>query len=173
MKFSYAINVVLGVAMALSIAQGARAEDLRIGVINTGKVMEQAPQAEAATKRLTQEFEPRQSKLIKLKDELSQKQQQGEKDSLTMSETARKDLEKEIGRLARDLKVGEDEFREDLRARKAEELGKVQNQILAVIQTMAKEEKYDLILNDNAVIYVSDKVDITDGLLARLKKAHE
>jgi outer membrane protein len=181
MKQADVMNSIRATARALSVTfflclamvPGASATDLRIGVINTVRVMDQSPQADAASKQLQQEFEPRQNRLAKIKEELAQKQQQDEKDGLTMSESDRRNLEKQIDKLTRDLKVGDDEFREDLRARKAEELGKVQKQIFEVIRTMAQEEKYDLILSDSAVIYAGKKADITDDLLARLKKTRD
>jgi outer membrane protein len=163
------LAITMALPLSASMMAGAQAANLRIGFINTVQVMEQAPQAQAASQHLEQEFEPRRKRLMELKETLSEKRQGGDKDALTMSDSQRGDLENEIEKGERDLQVGEDEFREDLNARKAEEMGKVQSQIFSVIQAMAKEKKYDLIINESGVIYADGKINITTDLLARLK----
>jgi outer membrane protein len=53
-------------------------------------------------------------------------------------------------------------------ARRNEELGQVQRRIFEVIEELAKNEGYDVVLGDN-VIYAADSVDITPQVLERLK----
>ncbi|MCC6714130.1 MAG: OmpH family outer membrane protein, partial [Gammaproteobacteria bacterium] len=60
-------------------------------------------------------------------------------------------------------------FREDVNLRRNEEFGKIQKEIVQSIQDVAKAEGYDLILGEG-VIYASDKTDITNAVLERLRK---
>jgi len=46
-------------------------------------------------------------------------------------------------------------------------LDKLQKQIIEVIQAVAKEQSYDLILSDG-VVWASDSIDMTDQVLKRL-----
>ena len=146
----------------------ALAVDLNVGVVNAAKVIEDAPQAEAARKKLEQEFAPRDKKLVALQKELRSQENKLERDGPIMSESARRTLERDIISLKRDFKRGQDEFREDLNLRRNEEFGKLQKRVSEVIISIAKEGKYDLILTDG-VIYASDKVDITNRIVERLK----
>jgi len=66
------------------------------------------------------------------------------------------------------LKRTSDEFREDFNMRRNEELGKFQKEVLEVINGVAKEEGFDLIVNDGATLYVSPQVDVTKKVLGRL-----
>jgi len=144
------------------------AADLNVGVVNAAKVIEDAPQAEAARKKLEQEFAPRDKKLVGIQKELRSFESRLERDGPIMSESARRSLERDIVSLKRDFKRGQDEFREDLNLRRNEEFGKLQKRVSDVIVSIAKEGKYDLILTDG-VIYASDKVDITKQIVERLK----
>ena len=62
-----------------------------------------------------------------------------------------------------------DELREDLNIRRNEELGRFQRRISETVQELAKAQKFDLILIDG-VMFVSDKVDITNQVLDRLQQ---
>jgi outer membrane protein len=63
----------------------------------------------------------------------------------------------------------QEDARRDLNVRRNEELSKLQKQIFDVIQTVAKEDDYDLILTDG-VVWASEKIDITDDILKRLRR---
>ncbi|MBS0601020.1 MAG: OmpH family outer membrane protein, partial [Proteobacteria bacterium] len=70
------------------------------------------------------------------------------------------------------VKRAQDEFREDFNIRRNEEMAKLQKLIQDAITALAQEERYDLVLNDGAVIFASEAVDITDKVLKRLSAVH-
>jgi outer membrane protein len=86
-----------------------------------------------------------------------------------MNETERRRLDRESREQRRELKRAQDEFREDFNLRRNEELGKLQRLVYEAIVSLAKEEGFDLIVNDGAVIFASQQVDITDKVISRLK----
>ena len=143
------------------------AAELKIGVVNAQKVLEQAPQAEAARKRLDGEFAPRDKAVTEMQKELRRDEERLEKDGAVMSEPERSKLEREIVAQKRDFKRKQEEFREDLNGRRNEEFGRLQKLIADVILNVAKSGGYDLVLTDG-VLYASDKVDMTDTVLQRL-----
>ncbi len=143
------------------------AAELKVGVVNAQKVLEQAPQAEAARKRLEAEFAPRDKSMIDVQKDVRKNEEKLEKDAMIMSETEKQKLDRELTSQKRELKRKQEEFRDDLNARRNEEFGKLQKRIADVILAAAKEGGYDLVLTDG-VLYASDKVDITDMVLKRL-----
>ena len=153
------------VALPMTVAIAA---DIKIGVVNTPKILDQAPQAEAATKKLEQEFAPREKAIVESQKKLQSMEEKLDRDGAIMSDAEHKKLERDVVALKRDLRRDQDEFREDLNMRRNEELGKLQRRIKDVIDVLAHEGKYDLILYEG-VVYASDKVDITDQVLDRLK----
>ncbi len=159
---------VLGVLAAVAGAP-AMAADYKIGVVAAVRVLEAAPQAEAAKKKLESEFAGKDKLLVAKQKELKGLEDRAAKDGAIMSETERTRLERDINEKRRDLKRDSEEFREDVNFRRNEEFAKIQKQIVEAIQTIAAEQKYDLVLGEG-VIFASKAVDITDMVIERLKK---
>ena len=145
------------------------AAEIKIGFVNVPKVLDQAPQARAADQRLEKEFGPRDSEILSMKRELVALNEKLSKNSAVMSNTERQRKEADMRQMRREIRRLEDEFREDVNLRRSQELGKLQRKVVEVIQTLAKAEKFDLIISDG-VIYAGSKVDITEKVISRLKK---
>lgn len=141
--------------------------NLKVGVVNAAKVMEDAPQAEAARKRLEKEFAPRDKELVQSQKKLRKLEEKLERDGAIMSDSERVRIERDLVSHKRDIRRDQEAFREDFNMRRNEELGKLQRQISEVIVSLAREKGFDLILTDG-VLYASDKVDVTDMILKRL-----
>lgn len=153
-----------------ALATPAHAE-LKIGFVNTARVLEQAPQAKAARDRLQQEFSPRESEIINAQRELKDMQDHLERDGPTMSESERARLERDILAKQRDLKRAQGEFSEDLNLRRNEEFARLQREAAQAVVDIARDDKFDLVL-EAGVVFASDKVDITDKVLARLRETY-
>ncbi|MEN9725636.1 MAG: hypothetical protein RL434_2 [Pseudomonadota bacterium] len=155
---------------AMAFSGVAVAADYKIGVVQAVRVLEAAPQAEMAKKKLESEFAGRDKTIANDSKTLKTLEDRMAKDAAIMSETERTRLERDILNKRRDLKRSSDEFREDVNFRRNEEFGKIQRQILESIQAIANEQKYDLVLGEG-VIYSSKAVDITDQVIERMKKS--
>ena len=144
---------------------------VKIGFVNSKIIMEQAPQAEQAQKNLEREFSTREASLKAEASEIEELKTKFEKDSAIMSESKRAELERKIVKKKRDLERGSDELREDLNIRRTEELSQLQREVSKVIKEIAEEEKYDIIVAENHLVFASKKIDITDKILKRLKSS--
>jgi outer membrane protein len=162
------INKVI-VAGALLLSGAMASAEYKVGVVQAVRVLESAPQAEIAKKKLETEFAGRDKQLLNDQKALKALEDRLGKDAAIMSETERTRLERDIVAKRRDIKRNSDEFREDVNFRRNEEFGKIQRQIVEAIRQLADEEKYDLVLGEG-VIYASKAVDITDKVIERLKK---
>ena len=143
----------------------------KIAFVNQTKLLQKAPQAKSARSKLQKEFGKRDKSLVKLQKEINKNATKLQKDAAILSTAELNKLKRKIVLLKRDLERDKAAFKEDLSIRQNEELLKLQKLVLQSIQTIAKKEKYDLIISDG-VIYVSKKVDITDKILAQLKKQY-
>lgn len=141
--------------------------DTKIGFVNTEKLLREAPLSIAAQKRLEKEFSGREQELQKMAKQARDLQNQLDKDGLTMSETDRKNKERELANLNREFQRQSREFREELNLRRNEELGQLQERARKVIIDIAKSEKYDIII-EQAAVYVDPKSDITDRVMKAL-----
>lgn len=159
-----ALFVTLGTVWAQT-----SAAELKIGYVSAVKVIEQAPQGEAALKRLEDEFRPRDKELVDMQNKIKAIEGELEKNALVMKESDRRAKERDVLNLKRDLKRATQEFREDYNLRRNEELAALQKVVYKAIVEIAKQEKYDLILHEGA-IYAGERVDITDKILKKLGK---
>ena len=143
--------------------------DFRLGVVNPIKVLEAAPQADDARKRLEREFQPRDKTIVAGQKKVKGLEDKLAKDGPGMGEPERRTLERNLINEKRELKRHQDEFREDFTVRRNEEFGKIQKQVVEAIQAFAKEEGFDIIVGEG-VVYANDKVDVTAKVVERLKR---
>jgi len=155
-----------GLALALASLQAA-ALDYKIGFVNTERLFREAAPAKRAQGKLEKEFAARDAELAKLNRQVRDLQAQLDKDGATMSETDRRNKERDLANLTRDLQRSQREFREDLNLRRNEELASIQERANKVIQQIAEAEKFDLILQD-PVVYASQRIDITEKVIKAL-----
>ena len=159
--------LVSGVALA-TISCGALAEG-KIGFVNSQKIVNEAPQAAKAKKKIEKDFEKRDQDLQRIAKQLQGLQENLEKNSVTMAESDRRAKEKEFGELSREFQRRQREFREDLNLRQNEENAAVIEKANKAIKQIAEAEKFDLILQD--VVWVSPRLDITERVIKALSEA--
>ena len=160
--------LTLASAVLLAVSLPAAAE-MKIGFVNSDRLMRDAAPAVKAQKKLEKEFEKREQELQKVSKQLQGMQEGLEKNAVTMSETDRKNKEREFNDLNRDFQRRQREFREDLNQRRNEELAAVIERANKAIKVIAEAEKYDIIFQD--AVYANPRIDITDKVIKALADA--
>ena len=158
------VKAAIGITLACAFALPAAAQELKIGVVNVPVLMDRAPQTKAAMDALQEEFAPRQREFMAKQKELEDLTAKIQKDVSVMGETERRNAEKNLRDLQRDVARIQQEFREDLELRQNEELGILQRSLLKEVQDYAQAEGYDLIVGDG-VLFASTAVNITEEVL--------
>jgi outer membrane protein len=156
---------VLGAA-AMSIAQ---AQELKIGYVNSERVLREAAPAKAALARMEADFSKRDRELNDQGAKLKAAADKLEKDAPTLSEGERNRRQRELVEQDRDLQRKRREFQEDLNQRRNEETAGLVERANKVIKQIFDAEKYDLILQD--VVFASPRVDITEKVIKALNAA--
>jgi outer membrane protein len=164
-------NWMIGVVAAGSLlgAQSAWSADLKIGVVDPQRLLEESPQGKAASEAMRTEFAPRQRTLQAQEQALKAKQEKLQKDSATMSEDQRARAEKELRDAARDLERARAEFNDDATARRNEEMSRLQRTLGEEVRSYAKAQNFDLILTGETVVYAAPSYDITPAILTALQ----
>jgi len=151
-------------AMAVLPAQA----DIKIGVVNAGRLLQESPQAKAVQETLRNEFAPKQREVAALQQALKAKQEKYEKDAPTMSADQRAKAEKELREGNREFTQKANDLQEDVNTRQNEELSRLQSAIVAEVQSYALSQKFDLVLAEG-VLYSNSALDITPQVLAGLQ----
>jgi outer membrane protein len=154
---------------ALALGAQVRAEDFRVGFVNTDRIFREANTAKAAQAKLEQEFARREKELNELGSGLKAASERFEREAPTLSEMQRAQRQKALIDQDREFQRKRREFQEDLNARKNEELQQVLDRANRVVRQVAEQEKYDLILQE--AVYINPKHDITDKVLKALNAA--
>ena len=159
----------LAVLLGLLILSQTTQAEVRIGVVNIPLLMANAPQAADAKKRLEKEFSPKDKQLVAQQKKIKSLEEKLARDGMTMTDTKKRELERQIIAIRRDAQRAQQEFKEDFSIRRNEELGKMQNRIIEAVKALAEEGDYDLLLTEG-VIHASDKVDVTEKVQEKLSK---
>jgi outer membrane protein len=139
----------------------------KFGFVNTERILRDATPAVRAQKKIEAEFKKRDDELARMAEQLKRMQDELDKNSVTMSESLRRNKEREFGDVNRDFQRKQREFREDLNQRRNEELAQVVEQANRVIRQIAEQEKYDIIFQD--AVFASPRIDITDKVIKALE----
>ncbi|WP_294947111.1 OmpH family outer membrane protein [Sulfurivirga sp.] len=145
------------------------AEPAKVGVVNVNLLIQQAPQAKAANKRLEKEFAPQQQQLQKLIRKLERLQADYQKNALTLTAEQKSAKEREVAMLTREIQRRRADLQELVNLRRNEELAKLQALINQAIRDIGQQEHYDLILYDG-IAFSSKRIDLTPKILAYLKQ---
>ena len=160
------LKTLVGATLLAAAAASASAEELKIGYVNSDRVLRDAVPAKAAQAKLEAEFSKREKDLTDVANRLKAASDKLDKDAPTLSETERVRRQRELVDQDRELQRKRREFQEDLSQRKNEELGAVVERTNTVIKQIFETEKYDLILQE--AVFWSPKVDITDKVIKAL-----
>ena len=157
----------LMVALLLLGSGAGVAADYKIGFVNTERLFREAAPAKRAQQKLEKEFAARDAEIQKLVKQVRDLQTTLDRDGPTMAESERRNKERDLANQSRDLQRMQREAREDLNLRRNEELASLQERANKVIQQIAIDEKFDLILQD-PVVYASQRIDITEKVIKAL-----
>lgn len=160
-------TLMLAGVMALS--NSLNAAELKIGYVQVDKILQEAPQTAESGKKLEREFGPKSQELDRLQKQIRDIESTLDKEGLTLSETERRNKERDASSLKIEFQRKQRELREDINLRKNEELASLQDRINKAVQTVSEADGYDLVVY-GGVAYASKKIDITDKVLKLLGK---
>ena len=150
-------------------AASLNAAELKIGYVQVDKILQEAPQTAESGKKLEREFSPKSQELDKMQKQIRDIEAVLDKDRLTITETDRRNKERDVSNLKIEFQRKQRELREDINLRKNEELSSLQDRINAAVKTVSETDGYDLVVY-GGVAYASKKIDITDKVLKLLGK---
>ena len=156
-------------ASALLAPAMLQAQELRIGYVNSERVLREAAPAKAALARMESDFSKRDKDLNDLGGRLKAAADKLEKEAPTLPEAERNRRNRDLVEQDRDLQRKRREFQEDLNQRRNEETAGIVERANKVIKQIFEGEKYDLILQD--VVFAGPRVDITDKVIKALNSS--
>ncbi|MCE9789460.1 MULTISPECIES: OmpH family outer membrane protein [Shewanella] len=162
------VNGALMTLMLMGAPLAAQAE--KLAVVDMGAVFEQLPQREQISNALKTEFGDRMAEVQKLQEDLRGLLEKQQRDAALMSEAQKTELVRKMESLKADYQLKGKALDEDLRRRQGEEQNKLLVKVQKAINTIAEKEKYDMVLQRGAVVYVKPAADISSKVVEALSK---
>jgi outer membrane protein len=157
----------LGLCLIGLMISGPASAEIKMGVVNFQKLLEDAPQTKTAMQALENEFAPRRRELLTMQNDLKARDDKLQKEGAVMSEADRAKAEKALRDQQREFQRKAGEFQDDASTRRNEEIGKVQRYLVSEIQVYANAQGFDLVLGEG-VFFAKGPLDITANVLAVL-----
>lgn len=155
--------------LAIGLSFNAFAQDgLKIAYVNMDKAMNSSTLAKSLMSEFEAGFAKKAKEIKSLEAELRNARQQAVKESLTMSQGKKEELQSSLLKKDRELRFKKSVFDEDAKLANGKINRKVEQAVLKVVSEITKQEKYDLVLISD-VLFSSKRVDITDKVIAKLQ----
>lgn len=149
-------------------AAASTSPTLKIGVVNMERILRDAKLAQQASDRLNAEGARRQEEIDALTRRFKQRLERFEKDAPTMDETTRVAERRALAEMERDVTRRSREARDEFNQRRNEEVMLLQGRAARIVQDIAKNEKFDLVLYE--FFFASDRVDLTARVIEELDR---
>jgi len=166
----------LALCMGLSRVQ-AQAQSVKIGYVNSAKVLQEFPEAIEAQKKLDQIGLQWQTELEKMEKELQTKYEEFQKkEPLLKDEEKRSQRDDLLALQQKGIQYRQDKFGNDGALAHATDslLRPIKQKVMKVIETVAKEQKVQFMFDRNdqilVLLYGEAKYDYTFQIIDRLKR---
>jgi outer membrane protein len=158
--------------LALTLFAGAAAAEVNVAVVNIQRAIGESDEAKALLQQLESELAPEQTTLKSLGTEITSLQEKFNKDSEVMSDAEKRRRQKEIEDKQIDYQFRVNKLQKTVQDRQQEILGQMEPKVNAVLKDLIDQQKYDVILARQGVIYADNRLDITAKVteLLNLKK---
>jgi len=158
------VGLIAGFLLMLP-AGSVLAQTVKIGLIDTQKIMRESSAAKKARDILMRDLETKRAQYKAEEDQARRLEEEIKKEGQTMAPAARQEkaakLEKEIkelGRLKSDLE-------EDFRKKDAELARQILGELSGIVNEYLKKEKLTVVLEKRFVVAADDAIEITDKII--------
>jgi len=146
----------------------AKAQEIKIGLVDFQRALNEVEEGKAAKARLKAEFDQKQKTLDALQNDLKVMKDSLEKQKLVLSQDAMKQKEAEYRDKFIELQKKLAEFRGELQQKEVEYTGNIINNLKGIVQQIGARDKYTLIFErgGEVVLYSQSATDLTPQVIA-------
>jgi len=159
------IAIILTFCCLVTFSYGA--DVAKIGIVDFQRVLEKSSAGKKAQAEISKQGKKMEADLKERGAEIEEIKKKLEREALVMSKEMRQEREREIRIKINDFKSLQKKYMADFKLKEQRFVGRIQKDILGMIEEIAKKEGYLLILEkrEGGVIYAPKTNDITDKLI--------
>lgn len=144
--------------------------DLKFGVLDLNKVMMDSPQLAAAKAKLKSDFDKREKDILSAQQVFQKAVEDFNKNGPTMKADAQKNAQQGIVKQQKDLQEKQAKFQNDLNAAQGVAMKDIVKKIEGIVNGIAADKKFDLILAKAGTAFNKPELEITDEVIKQMKK---
>jgi len=153
-----------------SMSSAVIAAEQKIGVIDMATIFKNLPQREQVAQQLQSEFKERVESIQAIEKKMQALVEKQKRDGALMSNDEKTKMAREMESLQSDYQLKRKALEEDNRRRQGEERNKLLMKVQKAVNAIAKSDKYDIIMQSNAVAYINKEHDISAQVAAQVAK---
>lgn len=161
--------VVVLVGLTL-VAQGAFAQDTKIGVLNALQALFNSDAAKVVQEELELEFSADETRAVELSEQLTAIRNDYQQNSATMSQEQIRRMNASAQDLQVQLQLINERVQKALQEKNQQFLESMQQQLAAAVTEVVAEGGFDLVLNSDSTPYFAPVLDITARVTAKLNQ---
>jgi len=166
-------KIKLGAIAGLLLASSAVFADFKIGLVDKQVLGQDSLYAKSVHEKMKKEFSVREEGIVAKEKDLRTKVEALERDKDVMAEAERAKKERELAKLRQTLQEEAETFQRDVMQRQEKEAAAFEKVVSEVLNEIAKEEKLDLILQQQVAMFTNRKADYTYKALQSLDKRYK
>lgn len=176
MKFMTKTALVIAVLFLLCTVSAIAADkpgNLKIGIFNFQKILVTSAPGMVAKEEINKKGMEMEESLKGKGQELEELKKTIEREALVMSKEKRDEKEREFRIKVNDFKSLQAQYQDEFKSFEAGFIKEINNNVLKLVQDMAKEEGYTIIFEQNSagVVYSLDALDMTDRIITKFNKS--
>ncbi|MDY0221042.1 MAG: OmpH family outer membrane protein [Desulfobacterium sp.] len=167
------ITAGLFLLCTVSAVAAGKQENPKIGIFNFQKILVTSAPGKVAKEEINKKGKEMEESLKGKGQELEELKKTIEREALVMSKEKRDEKEREFRIKVNDFKTLQAQYQDEFKTFEAGFIKEINNDVLNLVQDMAKEEGYTLVFEQNAagVVYSLDALDMTDRIISRFNKS--
>ncbi len=173
------------VALSLALAGWASAQAnpdppaptaAKVAIINIQRAIAESTEGKKAAEELTKRFTPMRTELQKMQDEIAGLQKKLETSSNVLNDQQRAELTRDIERKTKEFNRRNEDANTDFQQAEQQVINNIGQKVMQVIDEYARKRTYDVILDVSSpqsnVLWATNKLDITDEVIAQYNSSH-
>jgi outer membrane protein len=164
------LSFVFAGVLAVVAAAPVQAQQLKIGYVNSQRILAETPAFADVRATLEREFTPLRAEIDSLEARLGRADQDFQAQSATMTETARQQRQQALQQQLAQYQQRGQQIQQQLQAREQELVGPVMQRIRGVLEEVRRAGNYSFIIDppDGLVVAVDPALDVTADVIRRL-----
>lgn len=169
MFFTRHLASVLVVLLLAGVAQRADAQEIKIGVVDLQRAMNETEDGRRAKKRLKVLFDKRQKELDAIQEDLKKMGEQLEQQKNVLAENVLRERYAQYQQKLAELQQLYMESQRELAAKEAEFTQQILERMQAILRRIGQTEGFTLIVeaNEGGVVFSPSHLDLTDRVIQR------